>query len=38
MFERDPRVSVVDARTITLAGEDYLIPRLMLRRPSSSGR
>lgn len=32
MFERDPRVSVVDARTITLAGEDYLIPRLMLRQ------
>ena len=32
MFERDPRVSVVDARPITLAGEDYLIPRLMLRQ------
>ena len=31
-FDRDPRVSVVDARTITLAGEEFLIPRLMLRQ------
>ena len=31
-FDRDPRVSLVDARTITLAGEEYLIPRLMLRQ------
>lgn len=28
----DPKISLADAKTITLAGEEYWIPRLMLRQ------
>ena len=31
-FEHDPRVRLDDARKITLGGEEYWIPRLMLRQ------